>query len=104
MKTNFDKLIDYRSHAMERAHCPYSEDELRQMVKVVIMRAEANRRQVLRYEFRRYAAAACVALLMGVAAYQVIPSEEYMMHSSVSVRSSYVVASINSMINYGEIA
>lgn len=104
MKTNFDKLIEYRSHAMERARCPYSEDERRQMVEAAIMRVEASLRQERRYEFRRYAVAACVALLVGVAAYHVIPSQECMMHSSLFVRSSYVVDSINSMFYHEEIS
>ena len=103
MKTNFDTLLDRRAHAMETARCPYDREELYRLVAAAVGRAEAASRVGVRWhELARYAAAACVAMLIGWGAYCVTPVEEGLtMRSTAAISSGQVNATINNMISHG---
>ena len=66
MKTRFDFLIERRAHAMASARCPYDGQQLRQLAAAALARAadEEHRRQFRRHVLERYAAAACLTLLL----------------------------------------
>lgn len=66
MKTKFDLLIDRRAQAMASARCPYDGQQLRQMAAAAVVRAddEQRRLQFRRRVLERYAAAACLTLLL----------------------------------------
>lgn len=66
MKTKFDLLIERRAHAMASARCPYDGQQLRQMAADAVVRAddEQRRLQFRRRVLERYAAAACITLIL----------------------------------------
>ena len=101
-KTDFDTLIAFRSHAMEKARCPYNEEQLRAQIAQVVQRVEAerliqaNRRQVL----SRYFAAACVALMLGCGTYITVPQNELpAMRVSMQIDRRNVPDTIANMLN-----
>ena len=105
MKKNLDDLLEYCSRVGATAHCPYGEERLRQLATVAISRSEAERlplagrRVSLGRTLARYAAAACVALLLGCGAYATVSAQEPAMQASVPTDCQYVVGTVTYLIN-----
>lgn len=105
-KTDFETLIALRAHAMERAHCPYDEEQLRAMVTQAVRRVEterkarADRRRYRRQVLARYAVAACVSavLVFGISA-SAPPTPSQILSTSASVSGLYAEVAVADMVD-----
>ena len=106
MKTDFDELIESLFQRRATEPCPYGEEQLRRFVDEAIRRYEterqvlADRRVRHRREVARYAAAACVVLLLGCGTYIAVPQNELPeMRASMQIDRQNVPDTITNMLN-----
>lgn len=101
MRTNFETLLELRKDAMDRARCPYDEEQIRQMVAVAVERVEA--RNFRWWLVRHYSVAACVAAMMvwGVNVYAV-PAPSLPRSTGMAVNRQVAEMQVGDMLQHVE--